>query len=181
VGFADLKSTASSTMSAIELKAAEADDEAILWLMLTFAASMGAGGAEQIVVAKSDPYLRAYVEGWGSRKGDVGVVARDQDREPLGAAWLRLGGTGGGRFKLGDDEAPELATAVAPRARGQGVGTLMIKRLIEVARPQFPRITLSVREENPAVRFYLNLGFREDRRAENRVGGVSLVMSLDLR
>jgi ribosomal protein S18 acetylase RimI-like enzyme len=56
----------------------------------------------------------------------------------------------------------------------------MIKHLIELASPCYPRIILSVREENPAVLFYSKLGFREVSRMENRVGGSSLIMTMDL-
>lgn len=158
---------------------AEVQDEAVLWLMLTYAASMGEGGAEQVATAQSDPFLMTYVSGWGLKKGDVGVVARDAPGNALGAAWLRLGG-GGGQFKLSDDDVPELATAVIPAARGRGVGTALMKRLIALATPHFRRIVLSVREENPAVPFYSRLGFRAVSTMKNRVGGNSLVMALDL-
>jgi ribosomal protein S18 acetylase RimI-like enzyme len=46
--------------------------------------------------------------------------------------------------------------------------------------PCFSSIVLSVRRENPAVLFYSKLGFREVSRIKNRVGGDSLVMTLDL-
>ena len=163
----------------IHVTTANAQDEPLLWLMLTFAASMGSGGVGQIAHAQSDPYLSTYVSQWGSKQGDVGVVARDGSGEALGAAWLRLGGAGG-QFKLGDGQVPELATAVVPQARGRGVGTVLMQHLIEAARPHFPRMILSVREENPAVHFYSRLGFREVSRMKNRVGGDSLVMTLDL-
>ena len=163
----------------IVLEDAKREDEASLWLMLTFAASMGAGGESEVARAKADEYLRSYVEAWGSRIGDIGVMARSESGEVLGAAWLRLGGDGG-RFKLGDSAVPELATALVPSARGRGIGTMMMKRLVAVARTRFTEIVLSVREENPAVRFYCRLGFREMARITNRVGGTSLVMKLDL-
>jgi ribosomal protein S18 acetylase RimI-like enzyme len=165
--------------AAIQVTAAGPADEPVLWLMLTYAASMGAGGVERIAEAQADPYLRTYVAGWGSKRGDLGVVARASSGEPIGAAWLRLG-DGGGPFKLGDEATPELATAVTPGARGQGVGSLLMKALIEAARPHFPRLVLSVREENRAARFYGRLGFREVSRMKNRVGGDSLVMTLEL-
>ncbi|MCB1954567.1 MAG: GNAT family N-acetyltransferase [Rhodocyclaceae bacterium] len=162
------------------VSAAEPQDEPFLWLMLTYAASMGGGGEEQISVAQADPYLRTYVAEWGSRPGDLGVVARDGDGRNLGAAWLRLGG-GGSAFKLSDSTVPELATAVVPDARGTGVGTAMMRRLIADAVPLFGQMVLSVRAENPASRFYQRLGFTETTRMTNRVGGDSLVMALRLR
>lgn len=162
------------------LIAAERHHEPVLWRMLTHAASMGADTDAAIAQAKSDPYLRCYVEEWGMRHGDLGVVALGRSGAELGAAWLRLG-SAGGRFKLGDNHVPELATAVVPEARAEGVGTQMMGALIEAARGRFPEIVLSVREENPAVRFYRRLGFLESGRMENRVGGASLVMRLPLQ
>lgn len=163
----------------IYVTTAKAQDEPVLWLMLTFAAWMGSGGEEQIAQARSDPYLSTYVSEWGTKNGDLGVVARDGGGEVLGAAWLRLG-RGEGPFKLGDKQVPELATAVMPHARRQGVGTVLMNHLIELAMRSFSRIVLSVREENPAVLFYSRHGFREVSRMKNRIGGDSLVMILDL-
>jgi GNAT superfamily N-acetyltransferase len=114
----------------IDRSMASAQDEPVLWLMLTFAASMGSGGEEQIVRAQSDPYLSTYVSGWGTKKGDLGVVARDGCGEVLGAAWLRLV-CAEGPFKLGDREMPELAMAVLPQARRKGVGTVLMNHLIK--------------------------------------------------
>ena len=151
-------------------------DEPTLWRMLTYAASMGDGGDAEVGKAQADPYLRTYVEGWG-RSGDLGVIAR-ADGADVGAAWLREGDGAGSPFKLGEPGWPELATAVAPGCRGRGIGGLMMRRLIQLAPGRFLGIVLSVREGNPAERFYAQLGFREERRIENRAGGRSLKMRL---
>jgi GNAT superfamily N-acetyltransferase len=166
------------TNSQIYVTAATVQDEPVLWRMLTFAASMGSGGEKQIAHARSDPYLSSYVSEWGTKRGDLGVIARDGLGEVLGAAWLRLGDAVG-PYKLADQQVPELATAVIPQARRRGVGSILIKHLLASARLDYPRIVLSVREENPAVLFYCKLGFREVARMQNRVGGGSLVMALD--
>jgi ribosomal protein S18 acetylase RimI-like enzyme len=168
-----------TTNTQIHVTEAKVEDEPVLWLMLTYAAGMGSGGEEQISQARSDPYLSSYVANWGTKRGDLGVVAREGEGKVLGATWLRLGNAEG-PYKLGDDQVPELATAVIPQARNQGVGSVLMKHLIELARPNYPRIVLSVREENPAVHFYSKLGFREGSRMKNRVGGDSLIMTLDL-
>lgn len=163
----------------IALVPAQKQDEPALWLMLTYAASMAEGGKAQVPAAKRDPYLKCYVEDWGTRPGDMGIIARNGAGECLGAAWVRLGGEGG-QFKLGDERVPELATAVVPHARRRGIGRKMMEALIEAARGRYPGMVLSVREDNPAVSFYAALGFHETGRMKNRVGGDSLVMSLDL-
>lgn len=171
--------SAKETNTQVYVTEAKVEDEPVLWRMLTFAAWMGSDGEEQMAQARSDPYLRTYVSEWGTKRGDLGVIARDRLGEALGATWLRLGSTEG-PYKLGDEEVPELATAVIPEARRRGVGSVLMKRLIESARPYYPRIVLSVREENPAVLFYSRFGFLEVSRMKDRVGGNSLVMSLDL-
>jgi ribosomal protein S18 acetylase RimI-like enzyme len=162
----------------ITLREADAADEPTLWLILIYAASMTPPGAGAIADAKNDRYLCTYVDGWGGF-GDLGVVAVADGEQPVGAAWLRQGREDH-PFKLRDALTPELATAVLPEARGRGVGTLMMKRLIVLASPKYSAIVLSVREANRASDFYRRLGFREMSRMENRVGGVSLVMKLEL-
>jgi ribosomal protein S18 acetylase RimI-like enzyme len=162
------------------LRAAIPEDAGFLWLMLTHAASMSSAGDETAVdAAMSDENLRTYVEHWGRRSGDLGVVALRNGVAPVGAAWIRLGASAS-PFKVGDAEVPELATAVLPSERGQGVGSAMLGRLVELAHGRYPSIMLSVREANPAVRFYERLGFLVERSIQNRVGGTSLVMRLDL-
>jgi ribosomal protein S18 acetylase RimI-like enzyme len=167
------------TNTQVYVTTAKVQDEPVLWLMLTFAAWMGSGGEEQIAHARSDPYLSTYVSEWGTKSGDLGVIARDGFGEVLGAAWLRLGSSEG-PYKLGDKQVPELAMAVIPQARRQGVGSVLMKNLIELARPYYPRIVLSVREDNPAVLFYSRFGFCELSRMRNRAGGDSLVMTIEL-
>jgi GNAT superfamily N-acetyltransferase len=164
----------------VVISPATPDDEETLWLMLTFAASMGHGGPDQVPAARADAYLSTYVSDWGKRAGDVGVIARDSHGCAIGAAWLRLCHSEH-RFRVADPSVPELATAVLPQARGRAVGTGMMQSLIDLAAPAHQRITLSVRAGNPARRFYARLGFIEVSRMQNRVGGESIVMILDLR
>jgi ribosomal protein S18 acetylase RimI-like enzyme len=157
---------------------ATAVDTPTLWLMLTYAATMGEGGAARVPEAKADPYLRTYVEGWGSRADDIGVIAR-VGGEDVGAAWLRSS-PHDSPFKLGAEGAPELATAVSPAWRGRGIGAALMRELVVRARGHVDAIVLSVRADNPAARFYARLGFRETSRLVNRVGGESLAMRLEL-
>lgn len=163
----------------VQISPATAEDEEILWLMLTFAASMGSGGIEEVEEARSDPYLSTYVNDWGQQSGDVGVIARDPEGLPIGAAWLRVSHVEA-EWRVADQSVPELATAVLPHARGRGVGTRMMQALIQRAAPWHQQITLSVRAENPARRFYARHGFFEAFEMKNRVGGDSIVMILDL-
>jgi ribosomal protein S18 acetylase RimI-like enzyme len=141
--------------------------------MLALAASME-GTESDLEMAKADPDLSAYVDGFG-RAGDVGVIAL-RDGEPLGAAWARLLVGEPKPSKVWTHDIPELAIAIRPSARGRGVGSALLRAFLDVARTRFAAVTLSVREENPAVRLYERHGFVVERRLTNRVGGVSLAM-----
>ena len=61
------------------LDLAGAADVPFLWEMLTYAATMAPGGAASVAEARTDPYLRTYVDGWG-RADDLGLIARAGDR-----------------------------------------------------------------------------------------------------
>ncbi|NKB69375.1 MAG: GNAT family N-acetyltransferase [Candidatus Latescibacteria bacterium] len=161
----------------LNIVAAGPQDRDSLWLMLTFAASMGQGGADQVAAAQADPYLRGYVENWGQQAGELGFIARPKMGPDVGAAWLRTPEKTANR---GERPVPELALGVLPDRRGQGIGTLLMDRLIAAARTECEAIVLSVRQENAAVRLYRRLGFVETGRLTNRVGGVSLAMRLEL-
>lgn len=164
----------------LTIRDAGPDDAGFLWLMLTHAASMSPPGAAAVELARADPYLATYVEGWG-QPGDLGVVAVHAG-EPVGAAWIRL--IAG--VKPGAERGPgiaELATATVAEHRGRGAGTRLLTALVERARRDraFDAIVLSVRDGNPAIRLYERTGFTVVETVENRVGGVSYAMRLPLR
>lgn len=158
-------------------------DEPFLWEMLFEAAHLAEDGATSVDAAKNSPILSRYVKGWG-REGDLGVMAiAPQTEQRVGAAWVRLWPEGNHGFGFVRPDIPELAIAVLPQYRGQGVGTQLIKQLISVAADVYPALSLSVRANNPAVRLYERLGFQAIAGSEvvNRTGGISFNMQLDLR
>ena len=102
------------------------------------------------------PALRAYVEAFGARPTDCCLVAEVGGRV-VGAAWSRclrgFGWTG--------EAIPELAVALYPDFRGQGIGTRLVQALLDELRSWgFAAVSLSVQRANPAGRLYLRLGFR---------------------
>lgn len=58
-----------------------------------------------------------------------------------------------------DTVTPELSIAVRPDARGCGIGTQLLRRLLQRADESYDRVSLSVSAQNPAVRLYQRLGF----------------------
>ena len=156
----------------MELRQATQDDLDLLWEFLAMAAY-----EPDSAVAKRVEVIAHYLAGW-QRRGDFGLIA-EQDGEAIGAAWARQFAAEGNPFYL-NDRTPELAIAVAPSARSQGLGTKMMRRLIEEATARRLGLCLNVRDTSPAVRLYERLGFRRvpGWRVRNRVGGYSLGMIL---
>ena len=101
-----------------------------------------------------DPAIARYVEGWGTRPGDSGLLAIVDD-VPVGAAWLRYFPASNPGYGFVDERTPELSVAVLPAWRGQGIGSHLIEHLL----PGLPAISLSCDPANPAWHLYLRLGF----------------------
>ncbi|MGI8935633.1 GNAT family N-acetyltransferase [Leptolyngbya sp. BC1307] len=155
----------------VDLRVLKSSDEPFLWKML-----MQAAHESSLAAVKANRDLVQYVHDWG-RAGDFGVAA-EQDGELVGAAWLRLWSGEDKGYGYLADEIPELAIAVIPEIRGQGVGTALLKQLLALAQTHYPAVSLSIRMSNPALRLYQRLGFVAVAGSEviNRVGDTSLTM-----
>jgi ribosomal protein S18 acetylase RimI-like enzyme len=102
-----------------------------------------------------EPEIFIYIKDFGTRQGDLGVVA-EQNGQVIGAAWTRIIPAYGNI----DSETPELAVSILPEFRGYGIGTKLMKKLFEVLRSNgYKQTSLSVQKDNPAVRFYRRLGY----------------------
>ncbi len=108
----------------------------------------------------ADPRAGRYLREWG-RPGDVAVIAEDDAGNGLGAAWYRRLPANQPGYGFVADDVPEIAIAVAPDQRGQGVGGELLAWLIETARASGERaLSLSVSAQNPvARRLYERAGF----------------------
>jgi ribosomal protein S18 acetylase RimI-like enzyme len=161
---------------AYSLRALSVKDEPILWEMLMLAAH-----EVSLATVKATPALARYVQNWG-RQGDVGVVALSQETA-IGAAWLRLWPEDDRGYGYFAQAVPELAIAVLPDHRAQGVGTALLKQTLKIAQTAFPAVSLSTRADNPAIRLYQRAGFVKVAGSEviNRTGGGSFTMVRDLR
>ncbi|WP_309146585.1 bifunctional helix-turn-helix transcriptional regulator/GNAT family N-acetyltransferase [Curtobacterium sp. MCBD17_021] len=92
---------------------------------------------------------------------DLGVVATD-DQGPIGVAWaVHLPAEDPGYGFVGED-VPELTLALDARARGRGIGSALLTRLVAAARDAgWPGMSLSVEDGNTGARIlYERAGFR---------------------
>jgi ribosomal protein S18 acetylase RimI-like enzyme len=146
-------------------------DDLIVWEMLRHAAH-----ESSVESVQQQPCLARYALDWG-KKDDIGWVALG-DTRPIGAVWLRLWLGEDKGFGYVRNEIPELAIAVIPDFRGQGVGTELLKRILNTAKTQYSGISLSVRANNPVLGLYERTGFIKIPGSEviNRLGEVSFNM-----
>ena len=101
-----------------------------------------------------EPEIYVYIKDFGLDT-DCGVVA-ECDGTIVGAVWTRIIPAYGHL----DENTPELAISVLPMYRSRGVGTMLMNLLFDLLRERgYKRTSLSVQQNNPAVRFYARLGY----------------------
>lgn len=109
----------------------------------------------------TEPAVPRWCSGWG-RSGDHAALATI-DGEPVGLAWCRLLTADDSGHSFVSEEIPCLAIAVAPAARGAGIGGAMLDALAgHLAERGYRALTLAVEPENPARRLYARRGFVEE-------------------
>lgn len=120
----------------------------------------------------NSPSIKKYYEDWG-RKGDIALIATDANNRAVGAVWYRLFDESNMGYGFVDNQTPELGIAVMKEARGLGVGTLLMKKIIEQAAVDgYKTLSLSVDPDNrSAVHIYRQLGF-----VDYGISGTSITM-----
>jgi ribosomal protein S18 acetylase RimI-like enzyme len=156
----------------VNIRSAGQDDLDLLWEFLAIA-----GYEPDVAAAKAVPFVAAHLVGW-RRPSDFGFIA-ELDGEAVGAVWARQFAADGNPFYL-DERSPEVSIGVRDKVRGRGVGTALLRALIAEARSRGLRLSLNVRETNPAQHLYERLGFRRvaGQEVPNRVGTLSCGMVL---
>ncbi len=102
------------------------------------------------------PELRVYTDDFGSRKGDNCLVA-DFGGKVVGAVWTRIMDDYGHL----DDETPSFAISLYKEYRGQGVGSQLMVKMLELLKQQgYEKASLAVQKANYAVKMYKNVGFK---------------------
>ncbi len=154
----------------IELYFLRSSEHFIVKDLLHYAACLDESGE----TLDDHPYLEQYHRNYGNYNGDIGVYAF-VDNKVAGGAWVRMLLNGFGHV---DTNTPELAFAVLPEYRNQGLGTKIMEQLMNEVANIYPQMSLSVRENNPVIHLYERLGFTKVDGSErtNTAGSISFTM-----
>jgi GNAT superfamily N-acetyltransferase len=148
-----------------------AQDQPFLWEMLYESLYFPEGQQPLSRDVIKQPTLSKYLEEWG-RPGDVGYIAIRNDDQPIGSITIRLFSEANKGYGFVNEETPELGMAVLADYRGKGIGTALMKTLLEQMKMKgLKTISLSVDPNNPAINLYRRFGF-----IEVGMAGTSLTM-----
>ena len=124
-------------------------EEFLYWAIFT---PPGENLPERDIIYNPDVFI--YIKDFGSGD-DCGVIA-EVDGQAIGSAWTRIIPAYGHI----DNQTPELAISVLSEYRNQGVGEMLMEKLFDLLSNRgYEKTSLAVQKENPAVRFYLRLGY----------------------
>ena len=110
------------------------------------------------------PELRLYVDDFGKREDDRCLVA-EAEHAIVGAVWVRIMND----YGHVDDETPSFAVSVLKEYRNCGIGTELLRRMLEELRKRgYKKASLAVQKANYAVSMYKKAGFEivEEREEE---------------
>lgn len=103
----------------------------------------------------TQPELALYYNDFGKGSADNCLVA-DVDGKVVGAVWTRLTSD----YGHVDDDTPSFAISLYKEYRGRGIGTDMMRRMLELLKEQgYKRASLAVQKANYAVKMYEKVGF----------------------
>ena len=103
----------------------------------------------------NQPELQVYVDGFGTKNGDI-CFAAESDGTIVGAVWVRIMDD----YGHVDDETPSFAISLLKEYRGRGIGTELMKRMLEKLKScGYRKASLAVQKQNYAVKMYKNVGF----------------------
>lgn len=103
----------------------------------------------------TSPELQVYIEHFGESKDDWGLMA-EVDGKVAGAVWVRIMNDYGHI----DNETPSLAISLYKEYRGLGIGTAMMKEILNLLKSHgYSQVSLSVQKANYATKMYQTVGF----------------------
>ena len=99
--------------------------------------------------------MQVYVKDFGKKSDDRCLVA-ETDGKIVGAVWTRIMDDYGHI----DNQTPSLAISLYKEYRGQGIGTQLLRRMLDMLQEDgYKQVSLSVQKENYAIRMYEKAGF----------------------
>ncbi len=109
--------------------------------------------APKSIINKSE--LQVYIKNFGDLKGDYCLCA-EVDNRVVGAVWVRnIKGYG-----CVDELTPEFAISLYKDFRGYGIGTALIKQMLDYLKQAgYTKTSLAVQKANYALKMYLKVGF----------------------
>ena len=94
--------------------------------------------------------------GFGSEVHDRALVA-ETDGKVVGAVWVRIMDD----YGHVEDGVPSFAISLYKEYRGLGIGTMLMKRMLEELKERgYQKTSLAVQKANYAVKMYRNVGFK---------------------
>ncbi|HOO43014.1 MAG TPA: GNAT family N-acetyltransferase [Bacteroidales bacterium] len=104
------------------------------------------------------PKIAVYIKDFG-KQSDFCLVLQHENKI-IGAIWSRLFPENEKGFGFVDSDTPEIAMSVLQSYRKQGVGTLLLKAMLDrLARNGYRQVSLSVDVLNYACKMYQKSGF----------------------
>ncbi|MBQ3515619.1 MAG: GNAT family N-acetyltransferase [Lachnospiraceae bacterium] len=101
------------------------------------------------------PELQVYVKDFGKQEGDICFVAEAEEKI-VGAVWVRIMDDYGHI----EEGVPSFAISLYKEYRGLGIGTALMKRMLEELKLRgYQKTSLAVQKANYAVKMYKNVGF----------------------
>ncbi|BBM17833.1 N-acetyltransferase [Enterococcus avium] len=102
-----------------------------------------------------EPSISIYIQDFGIYKEDYCLCA-ERESQVVGAVWVRnIEG-----FGSIDDHTPEFAISLQPEYRGFGIGTALMRAMIEKLKESgYAQTSLAVQKDNYAVKMYSQVGF----------------------
>lgn len=101
------------------------------------------------------PELQIYVQNFGKDESDICFVA-EVGEKVVGAVWVRVMNDYGHI----EEGVPSLAISLYKEYRSHGIGTALMKKMIEELRQRgYEKTSLSVQKTNAAVKLYKNVGY----------------------
>ena len=102
------------------------------------------------------PELVIYYVNFGNGPADNCLVVEVDDKV-VGAVWTRIMKD----YGHVDDDTPSFAISLYKEYRGNGIGTELMRRMLELLKEQgYKKASLAVQKANYAVRMYEAVGFR---------------------